>query len=176
MKNDWSSVNDSWSWVESTRAFILILSPRLGAFENSHSKKWGKKRNMIIRMRAIYLPMWLKKLGTKGPFILESLNSKKLFSELWISAKIRRKRICYKDLKVIIFHTWLFGSARHRTTMGMRCSESTTGKSDLFSCRKMAIGGICSSSSARTVGSAAIKKWDKELYKNKPSILYSIYW
>lgn len=163
MKNDWPSVNDSWSWVESTWAFILIPSPRLGGFENLHNEKWGKKRNMIIRMRAIYLPMWLKKLGTKGPFIPESLNSKQLFPELRTSAEIRRKRICYDDLKVIIFHTWLFGSARHRTTMGMRCSESTTGKSDLFSCRKMAIGGICSSSSARTVGSAAMKKWDKRI-------------
>jgi len=42
--------------------------------------------------------------------------------------------------------------------MGMRHSESTTGKSDLFSYRKMARGGICSISSVCTVGSAAIKK------------------
>ena len=45
---------------------------------------------------------------------------------------------------------------------GMRHSESTTGKSDLFSCRKMARGGICSISSVRTVGSAAIKKKKNE--------------
>lgn len=42
--------------------------------------------------------------------------------------------------------------------MGLRHSESTTGKSDLFSYRKMARAGICSISSVRTVGSAAIKK------------------
>lgn len=108
-------------------------------------------------MSAVHLPEQLEELSTNRSFVLESLNSTKLFSELWISATIRRRRIWSTDLKVTVFHTWLFGSARYRNTMGVRYSESTTGKSDLFSCKKTAMGGICSISSVRTVGSAAVK-------------------
>lgn len=49
--------------------------------------------------------------------------------------------------------TRLFWSARYRTTMGRRYLEKANGIEGLFSWQKMAMCGICSMSSARTVGS-----------------------
>lgn len=54
-----------------------------------------------------------------------------------------------KDLTL----TRLFWSARYLTTMGKRYLEKANGMEGLFSWQKMAICGICSMSSARTVGS-----------------------
>lgn len=41
--------------------------------------------------------------------------------------------------------------------MGIRYSEKAVGKFGLLPCRKMAMGGICSISSVRTVGSGDLK-------------------
>lgn len=49
--------------------------------------------------------------------------------------------------------------------MGIRYSEKAAGKFGLLSCRKMAMGGICSISSVRTVGSGGKKV--KQLNKSK---------
>lgn len=43
MKKDWSNVNDSWSWVESTWTFILIPLRLLDVFENFHNKVLKKR-------------------------------------------------------------------------------------------------------------------------------------
>lgn len=75
---------------------------------------------MIIRRLCHRPPLWLKKLGTNRAFVLESLNSKKLCSELWTSAKITDKENLLRGLKVVIFHAWLLGSTGHLTTRGMR--------------------------------------------------------
>lgn len=53
--------------------------------------------------------------------------------------------------------TWLFWSARYRTTIGSKYLEKAYGMEGLFSWQNIAIWGTCSISSARTVGSVRVK-------------------
>lgn len=76
------------------------------------------------------------------------------------------------QLQFSVFPTWLFTSVRYLTTMGIRYSKNAVGNFGRLSCRKMAIGGICSISSVRTVGSGnksqitlLIMKWSGTLRK-----------
>jgi len=55
--------------------------------------------------------------------------------------------------------------------MGIRYSKNAAGNLGRLSCRKMAIGGICSISSVRTVGSSNKKKVKTTSVNTKSSTL-----
>ena len=55
-------------------------------FENFHNKKLKKKKVSHDNENERYVPEQLEEPSTNRSFVLESLNSTKLLSELWISA------------------------------------------------------------------------------------------
>lgn len=118
----------------------------------------------------------IRGIGINRFFVFELFNFRMLFFEWWILVEIRLKRICFRDRKVVFFYIWLFGFVRYFIIIGMRYLENISRKFDLFFCKKMVIGGICFISLVRIVGFVVIKNKKRELYKNKLSILYSIYW
>lgn len=74
------------------------------------------------------------------------------------------------QLLLSVFPTWLLISVRYLTTMGIRYSKNAVGNFGRLSCRKMAIGGICSISSVRTVGSG--NKSQNYISKHEMKIRY----